>query len=211
MNDCKASLNKSHHVESILKWAQDANMATGFVTTTRYVEIPKFGFFLANIEFCRKNLLIHFSVVHATPSALYAHTANRKWECETKIKISDREQGCKDIARQLIEDDPGRNINVIMGGGRQCLVSNVSDTPADPIDHWSCVSVDGRNLIRDWTLDKEKRKLHHATVKNNEELEQLDAENVDYVLGKNLYRNRCLATNSESIFILIKVFLQMDI
>lgn len=38
LNDCKASLNKSHHVESILKWAQDANMATGFVTTTRYMD-----------------------------------------------------------------------------------------------------------------------------------------------------------------------------
>lgn len=42
LNDCKASLNKSHHVESILKWAQDANMATGFVTTTRYIEIQIF-------------------------------------------------------------------------------------------------------------------------------------------------------------------------
>lgn len=129
-------------------------------------------------------------MVHATPSALYAHTANRKWECETKINISDRNQGCKDIARQLIEDEPGRNINVIMGGGRQCLVSNVSDTPADPIDHWSCISNDGRDLVRDWALDKEQRKLKHVTVTNNEELGQLDEENVDYVLGKNKHRNR---------------------
>lgn len=128
--------------------------------------------------------MFHYSVVHATPSALYAHTANRKWECEAKIKSSDRDLGCKDIARQLIEDSPGRNINVIMGGGRQCLLSNVSDTPADPIDRWSCVSADGRDLIRDWASDKEKRKLHHATVTNNEELERLNVENVDYVLGK---------------------------
>lgn len=123
-------------------------------------------------------------MVHATPSALYAHTPNRKWECETKIKSSDRELGCKDIARQLIEDEPGRNINVIMGGGRQCLVSNVADTPADPIDRWSCKSSDGRNLIRDWSIDKEARKLLHATVANNEELDRLNVENVDYVLGK---------------------------
>lgn len=123
-------------------------------------------------------------MVHATPSALFAHTANRKWECETKMKLSDRSLGCKDIARQLIEDEPGRSINVIMGGGRQCLVSNVSDTLADPIDHWSCTSTDGRDLIRDWGKDKEKRKLNHATVTNNEELDELDAENVDYLLGK---------------------------
>lgn len=124
-------------------------------------------------------------MVHATPSALYAHTPNRKWECESKISVADRDQGCKDIARQLIEDDPGRNINVIMGGGRQCLVSNVPDTPEDPIDGWSCVSRDGRDLIRDWALDKEKRKLQHATVTNNEELDQLDAKNADFVLGRN--------------------------
>lgn len=123
-------------------------------------------------------------MVHATPSALFAHTANRKWECETKMNTSDRNLGCKDIARQLIEDEPGNKLNVIMGGGRQCLISNVSDTPADPIDHWSCVSTDGRDLIRDWGSDKEKRNLNHATVTNNEELADLDAENVDYVLGK---------------------------
>lgn len=123
-------------------------------------------------------------MVHATPSALYAHTPNRKWECEAKINTADRNQGCKDIARQLIEDEPGRNINVVMGGGRQCLVSNVLDTPDDPIDKWACSSSDGRDLIRDWNSDKEKRKLRYATVSNNDELERLDAGNVDYVLGK---------------------------
>lgn len=35
LNDCDASLDKSNQVNSILKWAQDANMGTGFVTTTR--------------------------------------------------------------------------------------------------------------------------------------------------------------------------------
>lgn len=92
-------------------------------------------------------------------------------------------EGCKDIARQLVEDLPGRNINVIMGGGRQCLVSNVTDSKEDPIDTWSCNSKDGRDLIRDWTLDKQKRNLKHAVVSNNEELENLDHKNSDYVLG----------------------------
>lgn len=36
LDDCQASLNQSKRVDSILKWAQDANKATGFVTTTRY-------------------------------------------------------------------------------------------------------------------------------------------------------------------------------
>lgn len=158
LSDCQRSLNSSHHVDSILKWAQDEDMATGFVTTTR--------------------------VVHATPSALYAHTANRRWECEATMKSITKERGCKDIARQLIEDEPGRKINVIMGGGRQCLVSNVTNTAADPVDTWSCYSTDGRNLIHDWHIDKRQRHLRHAVVQNNSDLNNLNTNNVDYVLGK---------------------------
>lgn len=41
LSDCEASLDKSNHADSILKWAQDSNMKTGFVTTTRY-----FNFYL---------------------------------------------------------------------------------------------------------------------------------------------------------------------
>lgn len=135
-------------------------MATGFVTTTR--------------------------VVHATPSALYSHTANRRWECETKMKTISKERGCKDIARQLIEDEPGRNINVIMGGGRQCLVSNVTTSPNDPVDTWSCYSTDGRDLIHDWHIDKEQRQLRHAILQNNNDLTNLNANNNDFVLGKSV-------------------------
>lgn len=162
--DCKQSLNHSHRVDSILKWAQDEEMATGFVTTTR--------------------------VVHATPSALFAHAADRRWECEAKMKSIDKERGCKDIARQLMEDEPGRSINVIMGGGRQCLVSNVTNSPADPVDTWSCYSTDGRNLIHDWHVDKQQRKLRHAIVQNNSDLNNLNTNNVDYVLGKIVFGGR---------------------
>lgn len=49
-------------------------------------------------------------VTHATPSALYAYTANRRWECEHKLPLGAAR--CKDIARQLVEDLPGRDINV---------------------------------------------------------------------------------------------------
>lgn len=157
LSDCQTSLNESHHVHSILKWAQDEGMATGFVTTTR--------------------------VSHATPSALYSHTANRKWECEATMKEIMNRRGCKDIARQLVEDDPGRNINVIMGGGRQCLVSNVTASKEDPIDTWSCYSKDGRDLIHDWKILKEQEKKRFTYVKNTEELNNVKAEDVDYLLG----------------------------
>lgn len=150
-------MDESNHVDSIIDWAQEANMATGFVTTTR--------------------------VTHATPSALYAHAADRRWECENNINDDDKRKGCKDIGRQMIQDNPGRNINVIMGGGRQCLVSKVNGSNHDPIDKWACYSDDGRDLIKEWSEDKEKRHLKHAVVQNNAELDNLDTENTDYVLG----------------------------
>lgn len=49
-------------------------------------------------------------MTHATPSGLYAHSPNREWECEAKM--TEPQKKCKDIARQLIEDEPGKDINV---------------------------------------------------------------------------------------------------
>ncbi|KAH8350489.1 hypothetical protein KR067_003465 [Drosophila pandora] len=157
LGNCTASQNEDHHVQTILKWAQVDGMRTGFVTTTR--------------------------VTHATPAALYAHVPDRRWECETGMKPEDRAQGCMDIARQLVEKPTGQRINVIMGGGRQMLVSNVSDSAADPLDTWASKSGDGRDLIRDWRQLKEAEGVSHAVVQNNRELWNLNGENTDYVLG----------------------------
>lgn len=86
LGDCKTSLNEEHHVKSILHMAQIDGMHTGFVTTTR--------------------------VTHATPAALYAHVPDRRWECEAKMSDEQKQQGCKDIGRILVEEEPGRSINV---------------------------------------------------------------------------------------------------
>lgn len=120
--------------------------------------------------------------MHATPAALYAHAPDRRWECETAMPENLRDS-CKDIARQLIEDDPGKSLNVIMGGGRQCLVSNITGTTEDPLDTWSCISKDGRNLINDWKRDKTARKLKHTFVENNGDLSNLNVGETDYLLG----------------------------
>lgn len=154
LDDCDGSLKTDAQLDSIIKWAQDAGKSTGFVTTTR--------------------------VTHATPASLYAHTPNRNWECEAKIPQNSKH--CKDIAKQLIEDLPGKNINVIMGGGRQCLQSNVSGSDADPIDTWSCYSTDGRDLIQDWAEEKRSRGVSYQIVTNNEELDNLNTT-TDFVLG----------------------------
>ncbi|KAG7209828.1 hypothetical protein KM043_011437 [Ampulex compressa] len=155
LGDCNASLIEEHRLNSIISWAQAAGKDTGFVTTTR--------------------------VTHATPAPLYAHCADRRWECESRMPES--AAGCKDIARQLVEDEPGKHIKVIMGGGRQMLKSNVTATEFDPIDKWAGRRQDNHDLIEEWIRDKTSRKLSHSVVQNNEELSRVDTQNVDYLLG----------------------------
>lgn len=102
-------------------------------------------------------------VTHATPAPLYAHSANRRWECESKMpKTAEK---CKDIARQLVEDLPGRNIKVIMGGGRQMLKTNATGTEYDPIDEWAGHRQDGKDLIEEWKRDKSSRGLASVLFK----------------------------------------------
>ncbi|XP_026477992.1 LOW QUALITY PROTEIN: alkaline phosphatase, tissue-nonspecific isozyme-like [Ctenocephalides felis] len=155
LKDCPASMKPQSRLESIIGWAQRTGKSTGFVTTTR--------------------------VTHATPSALYSHTADRRWECEAKMNNITGD--CEDIAVQLVRREPGKNINVIMGGGRQCLVSNSNGSDADPIDTWACISKDGRDLISEWKRDKEDRKLKHSVVQNTAELQKIDPSETDYVFG----------------------------
>lgn len=53
-------------------------------------------------------------VTHATPAALYAHSASRDWECDAALPDDALTQcpALKDIARQLVEDEPGSKLNV---------------------------------------------------------------------------------------------------
>lgn len=70
-----------------------------------------------------------------------------------------------------------------MGGGRQCLQSNVNGSDADPIDTWSCYSKDGRDLIEDWKTEKYNRDVSYQFLSNNEELENADV-NKEFTLGE---------------------------
>lgn len=69
-------------------------------------------------------------------AALYAHS-RRHVEDDSKIDS----YGCKDIARQLIENKPGKNINVIMGGGMRSFVPDTADGGRRK---------DGKNLTAKW-------------------------------------------------------------
>ncbi|KAI8421631.1 hypothetical protein MSG28_009634 [Choristoneura fumiferana] len=50
-------------------------------------------------------------ITHATPAALYAHAPSRYWEDDSRVPPTVRKD-CKDIAMQLVENEPGRSINV---------------------------------------------------------------------------------------------------
>ncbi|GFT93792.1 membrane-bound alkaline phosphatase [Nephila pilipes] len=134
--------------------------STGFVTTTR--------------------------VTHATPAAMYAHSANRYWESDDKltkdVPNDFRLKGeCKDIARQLIEDSPGKNFNVILGGGRRHFLPRRELDTKNPENAGR--REDGRNLIEEWQRDKKSRGLSYKYVSRKRELDKVDPMKVDYLLG----------------------------
>ncbi|XP_071446195.1 membrane-bound alkaline phosphatase-like [Hetaerina americana] len=152
--DCKASLNASTHVHSILKWAQDAGMSTGIVTTTR--------------------------VTHASPAAGYAHVASRDWENDADV-VADKQDPhvCKDIAHQLVHGETGRRLNVIMGGGRR----NLLPKDARDAEGRRGRRLDGRNLIAEWLKEKSHRGQRSVYVWNRDQLKGVDAKTTDYLLG----------------------------
>ncbi|XP_075158278.1 alkaline phosphatase 11 [Haematobia irritans] len=150
-NNCSSSSNPDHHLESIAKWAQNAGKATGIVTTT--------------------------TVTHASPSGSYAHVANRNWESDYDIiKTKAITNGpCMDIAKQLIETEPGKNFDVIMGGGFKKFIPNYQRDPFGVPGERR----DGSNLVQDWINYNPFGKL----VTSLEDLNELNYEETSKLLG----------------------------
>lgn len=56
-------------------------------------------------------------VQHASPAANYAHTANRDWYCDSDLTPEAIQNGCQDIAYQLVnntEINVSLNIKLIL-------------------------------------------------------------------------------------------------
>ncbi|XP_063708293.1 alkaline phosphatase-like [Culicoides brevitarsis] len=155
-NNCSTS--KPTKLQTIFDWAQEAGMKTGFVTTTR--------------------------VSHATPAALYAHTSNRYWEDDSKVPVNFR-KNCKDITRQLVESTPGRNINVIMGGGLRSWLPLMPPEYNQTSHRRSSKEgkrLDSRNLVYEWLKDKQHKGFKAKYVTTRSEMFQI-SEEVDFLLG----------------------------
>lgn len=94
--NCASS--KGTELTSAVELAEMAGLSTGVVSTAR--------------------------ITHATPAATYAKSPERNWESDDKLSDEAKENGCKDIATQLIEFAHGDGIDVVMGGGRRHFFPN---------------------------------------------------------------------------------------
>ncbi len=142
--NCQSALD--NEVTTIAEMAETIGMATGVVSTAR--------------------------LTHATPASVYAHSADRNWEDNTKLPDG---SACKDIAAQLIEFDEGDGIDVAMGGGRRhFLPDDVRD-----VEGKTGRRTDGRNLADEWAA----KSADHVVVHTQAQFDAVDPASGAKVLG----------------------------
>ena len=110
-------------MKSLLHRAVDSNMATGKklilkLMSTKVALVPNEILICLYFEIC-SGIVTNMDLTHATPMALYAHVTNRKWYNDQKLLSLDPNCSVSDIAKQLIYNEVGQNINVVFGGGRE--------------------------------------------------------------------------------------------
>ncbi|KAM9358375.1 intestinal-type alkaline phosphatase [Symphorus nematophorus] len=137
-----------NEVTSVLHRAKAAGKSVGIVTTTR--------------------------VQHASPAATYAHTANRGWYADSDLSLEAVQNGCRDIAYQLVHNI---EINVILGGGRTYMFPREMQDPEYP----SCRGDrnDGQNLVAEWIKNKKDAKY----VWNKAEFDAVNPKTTDFLMG----------------------------
>lgn len=154
--ECLAANDRTRHTESIAKWAIDAGKSIGLVTTARVTHASPAG----NILRLQTNLHeidVEFSV------GLYAHSAERDWECNADVAKSECDASLvEDIAQQLVHGDVGREFKVIFGGGRSKFYNENTENPYGNRGQ----RTDDRDLIREWLDDGSTMNQRRAYVWN---------------------------------------------
>ncbi|XP_072035051.1 alkaline phosphatase-like [Amphiura filiformis] len=117
-------------------------------------------------------------ITHATPAALYAHLASRRWEDDTDIPLQQRSEGCIDIARQLVQETA--DVKVILGGGRQYFYPNDISDPE--YSNRNGNREDGRNLIEEWLASHDNDSTARY-VWDKAGFDAIDLAEVDFLLG----------------------------
>ncbi|XP_032133809.1 intestinal-type alkaline phosphatase isoform X1 [Sapajus apella] len=119
-NQCNTT--HGNEVVSVMNRAKKAGKSVGVVTTTR--------------------------VQHASPAGTYAHTVNRNWYSDADMPASALQEGCQDMATQLISN---MDIDVILGGGRKYMFPTGTPDPEYPSDaSQNGIRLDGKNLVQEW-------------------------------------------------------------
>ena len=148
--DCAAQLKMP--TTSLAERAELLGMSTGIVSTAR--------------------------LTHATPAAVYAHTADRNWESNADLTEESIKNGCPDIASQLIAWPAGDGFEVAFGGGRRMFIDK---TMADPEDKGKTGQrTDGRDLTAEWV---KRYGDEGAYVWNEEQFKALDPAKKKHVLA----------------------------
>ncbi|XP_032049585.1 intestinal-type alkaline phosphatase-like [Aythya fuligula] len=149
-NQCNTT--KGNEVISVLERARNAGKSVGIVTTTR--------------------------VQHASPSGTYAHVVDRNWYADASMPPEAINQGCKDIAWQLVHNV---DIHVILGGGRKYMTPAGTPDPEYPTEESERgMRNDTENLINTWLKERQGARY----VWNRTELMEAVADpNVNYLMG----------------------------
>jgi len=137
------------------EYAESNGKATGIVTTTR--------------------------VTHATPAAVYAHSAERDWESDRYMDEATLAAGCKDIGSQLVDFPYGDGIDVIFGGGRREFYGEAQGGQRkylndDLVAEWLARG-DGREFVR---TEKEMLRLRPG----RQVLGLFASDNLDYMVRR---------------------------
>ena len=150
--DCAAALQ--HELPSLLEQAEDSGFATGVISTAK--------------------------ITHATPAATYAHSPNRDWESNENLPADAVSEGCRDIARQLVEFDHGDGIEVALGGGRAEFLPNAVADPEYPDTTGD--RTDDANLVEQWLAGGDELAAERFYVWNQDQFNSLKVDD-SQVLG----------------------------
>ncbi|XP_017054441.1 membrane-bound alkaline phosphatase-like [Drosophila ficusphila] len=162
-NNCTASQDPANRLTSIAEWAQNAGKSTGIVTTT--------------------------TLTHASPSGAYAKTANRMWECDTDVTSYGVDSSeCIDMATQLVTQTPGKNFEIMFGGGMgKFLPNSIVDSHGNAGER-----SDGVNLLSKWQA------LHEGgvLVTNRKQLLSVNVSAVSSIVG--LFQSQLMDFHEEA-------------
>lgn len=141
--DCRGVAG--NELRTFLELMEDQGRSTGIVSTAR--------------------------ITHATPAATYARSPERNWESNDGLSSEAVENGCSDIAAQLISLDVGDGIDAILGGGRRHFITAENGGKR----------TDDRDLTSEWL---ERYADQSATyVQSGSELANTDLVATDKLLG----------------------------